>query len=74
MIKSFRLFLNRFKRCSAGVGYFDIPKAYVPRLQIDRSFRAKEFVKQSTNYGKTRYASKKPPVQRARGLIKQRTR
>ena len=74
MLKNFKLFLNRFKRCSVGVGYFDIQKAYVPRLQVDRSFKAKEFVKQSTNYGKTRYTTKKPPVQRARGLIKQRTR
>ena len=73
MIKCFRVFLNHFRNCSYGVGYFNQPKTYIPRLRVDRSFRAKQFVNKA-NYDKTRYVTKKPPVQRARGLVKQRPR
>ena len=74
MLKNLKVFFNNFRNCSYGVGYFAGTKYQIPRLQVDRRFNAKQIVNTGVkNYGKTRYATKKTPVQRARGLIKQKT-
>ena len=74
MLKKLNVWFTNFTYGRYGVGFFDIPKYQVPPLKVDRSFKAKQYLNTGVkNYGKNRYSTKKPPVQRARGLIKQRT-
>ncbi len=73
MLKRLNVWFTNFTYRMHGVGFFDVPKYQVPPLKVDRSFKAKQFLNTGNNsYGKNRYSTKKPPVQRARGLIKQR--
>ncbi len=74
MLKRLSVWFTNFTKGRYGVGYFDVPKYQLPPLKVDRSYNAKQILKIGNySYGKNRFATKKPPVQRARGLVKQRT-